>query len=232
MSIITQGFLSDYTITQGYNGSPKLNNVIVITDILLFKEDIPKKGGTKTDITDYLFFTETINGSGNFIRVITDYLIFQENGVSKLLDNVVVTVPTIVAFTTNKKQKQFWTTFISFHGAINLPNSEFGDTESNINEVMILKAVGGRRYSHVKTSRRRRLTYIFNLRYAKALEFQAFIDVSNLDWITVINWKREVWLCQIINNPVELVGISNGWYSIKIEMEGYKAVYGDYKCLE
>lgn len=233
IDIILQGYDSDYFITQGYNASESRVNKQIITDVLVFKQEVPVPGaGSIQIINDKLVFEQSINQQGHYTRSITDYLIFQENGVTKLLDNVSVVIPTIVGFTSSKNEKNFWTTLISRSGAINLPNSEFGDSESNITEVMIIKAVGGRRYSHVKTSRRRKLTYIFNLKRTKALELVAFIDLSNLEYIQLYNWKRELWLVQIINNPVVMTAISNGWYQIKLEFEGYKFVPGNYKCLE
>lgn len=144
-------------------------------------------------------------------------------------DRTFVPVPSFQVF---KNGPYPYVTLLSIQSMIVLDSPIFGDSEAPLNETKISLTVGGRRYSYNKTSALRHLKYEFQIRKRKYIELQNFIDNNNLNFIHLTNWKGEHWAVVLANNPIEYSAISQDWYSVILEFEGYKFLNGDYRCKE
>ncbi len=216
MNIITQGYLERFVIVSGYDF------------------DVTTTTQTTTNI---LRLTDKFILEGHTQRTWEDFLIFQEPFVTTRVDNRFVTSPNWIVYVTKKGTDGLpivptYTTLYSINGSVLLPNPLFGDNQESVNEVLINQTVGGKRFSYVKTSKRKKLEYKFEFRYAKMVELQEFLDGSNTEWLTLINWKSEIWNVKIVNNPIVYTGVSPGWYSVEFDFEGYRVQTGIYNCLE
>ncbi len=237
-SIITQGYLTRFIIPSGYDFDVNSPINQVITNVLRLTDQFIVVGyETANILSDHLFLTDSFIVEGHTQRTWSDFLVLEEPFVTIKVDNRFVTSPSWIVYITKKGPDNLpvipsYITLYSINGSILLPNPVFGDSEESVNEVLINNTVGGKRFSYVKTSKRRKLEYKFEFRYSKMIELQNFLDACNLDWLTLINWKQEIWNIKIVTNPIIYESISIGWFSVILDMEGYLILQGDYHCLE
>lgn len=204
----------------------------IFTDVLHFNDQFIHNVTVPQDINDHLFFNDHFGLHGRYTYSWHDVLIFPEPYTNKLIDNSYITIPNWVIFINRKNDYNKYLFLRSQNGSIMLASPLFGDLQSNIAEVRINRTVGGARYSYVKTSSRKHLKYEFNMRQDKYNELITFLDETNLDLITLTNWKEETWLVRIVNNPIILKAIKRDTYSVILEFEGFKSINGNYLCLE
>jgi hypothetical protein len=196
-----------------------------ITDILDFQQTVTLYRSQIMTVSDVIEFEDTLTIAGNFTTVIRHTIPFSESTIDRIYENNIISVPSVLIL-----KEQNYVTLQSPTSAIILPNPLFSDTESNVNDVHLSKTVGGKKYSYIKTTKRKHLKYEFNFRYKKCLELRNFLDSSNDIWLTMTNWKNEVWKVILINNPITFTAIDREMYSVTLEFEGYKIVPGDYRC--
>lgn len=223
--------LSDIlTLTQTYTKS--FNPRSAYSDILLLDDTFSIAYATALTISDDLSLVDSIGLHGHYTIALFDILNLSEDHVNIIFDNNVISID---SWQIIKVSTADFTPFIllnSLTSAIMLESPVFGDLQASINEIMVNRTINGSRYSYIKTSKRKHLKYEFNLRCDKYLELLDFIDQAILDWITLTNWKNEIWRVQIINDDLQLKAPSRDIYSIVLEFEGYLLNTGIYKCLE
>jgi len=76
-------------------------------------------------------------------------------------------------------------TISSKNGFVLLPNPSFDNTEARDTAVDYKRAMDGTRYTHIKTSDAKRITYSFSMDRPKAHELQAFLKINKAELITV-----------------------------------------------
>lgn len=101
-----------------------------------------------------------------------------------------------------------------------LPNPQDADTENGVHSLDMKRAMDGTKYTYVKSTDRRRLTYEFRLTRMKALELRAFILAYYDSDIKMTNHKDEVWEVKFVNNPFELSTSGRDSVSIQLVFEG------------
>lgn len=218
------------TFNQSFNR--QLHNTPAFSDVLFFDDTWHIKYKTNFDINQQLFLIDNFGLHGHYTFAFHDQLSFSEDHVSELFDNEIITLD---VWQVTKDSTECFNPFIylnSLTSAIKLESPVFGDLQANINEISINRTINGSRFSYIKTSRRKHLKYEFNLRCNKYLELLDFIDQSYLNTITLTNWKNEVWMVRLVNDPIELKAPSRDMYSITLEFEGYLVKKGIYKCQE
>jgi hypothetical protein len=110
---------------------------------------------------------------------------------------------------------------------ITLPRPEFGDTQTGVNKLNLLRSMTGNVFTYKHTSNRFQLKYPFELTRLKVLELRTFIQNNYNNYIIMTNWKGSVWVVKLTNNPF---AISNKSYTttdygrstITLEFEGVK----------
>lgn len=113
------------------------------------------------------------------------------------------------------------------NAAIVLPRPEFGDTESSTDKLNLLRSMTGKIFTYRKTSDRQRLVYNFTLTRYKALELRQFILRQSNNYIILTNWKGQVWVVKLTNNPFEFAFKEHtkndfGRITVGLEFEGIK----------
>lgn len=86
-----------------------------------------------------------------------------------------------------------------------LPAAELNDGENNESILSIRRMMNGDTKTYVKTTNRVKLSYDFVIDTDKAEELEKFIYDFNTDYMSLINWKDEIWRVQLQNNPVSFV---------------------------
>lgn len=102
-----------------------------------------------------------------------------------------------------------------------LPNPEFHD-EQNAQIVSNLQyAMDSTPYTCIKQNTRNKLVYDFNLTRLKSLELFEFIKAYFNFNIRLTNWKNEVWVVNIVNNPQDFMAVAiKEINTIRLEFEG------------
>lgn len=85
-----------------------------------------------------------------------------------------------------------------------LPSPEFGDAEELIASVNLKRSMNGTVRTYVKSCPDSKLTYEFVLTRGKTLEVLEFINVYYPYNIRVTNHKGEIWICKILNDPMDV----------------------------
>lgn len=112
-----------------------------------------------------------------------------------------------------------------------LPTAEFNDSQSYNGNVVIKRAMNGkRRIYHRKMGIAQKLHYDFIIDRRKAIELRQFLIQANSVPIKLTNWKGEVWQVVLTNNPLTFTeesywgpGVtqsSGNKSSISLEFEG------------
>lgn len=102
-----------------------------------------------------------------------------------------------------------------------LPDPEFHDEENRQVVMNLQYAMDGTSFTNIKSNDRIKLVYDFNLTRFKSLELFAFIDAYFDYNIRLTNWKNEVWVVNIVNNPQDFVAIAfKEINTIRLEFEG------------
>jgi len=111
-----------------------------------------------------------------------------------------------------------------------LPNPQLGDSEGNILNVDIKRAMDGTMYSFVKTRDREKLIWTFRLSQHKGMELMAFYQSYSTSQLKVTDHLGNVFLGYFTSNPVEFEATNRSvdspgndtMVSIQIEFEGTK----------
>lgn len=109
--------------------------------------------------------------------------------------------------------------------AIILLPPELNDTESPTNKIVLQRTMTGGTYVYARRTTTRKLKYTFETDQFKALEMRRFMldCISTPMWVE--NWKGELWIGYVTNNPIEFKTVGRGKpcgdrYSFDIEFEG------------
>lgn len=85
---------------------------------------------------------------------------------------------------------------------IALPSPVFGDGEQNGDVLNVFRTATGRLVPSVKRNVVKTLTMDFQIPRPKALELRDFVDAEISNQITFHNWKGEIWVGFLFNNPI------------------------------
>ncbi|TXH08445.1 MAG: hypothetical protein E6R03_18190 [Hyphomicrobiaceae bacterium] len=90
-------------------------------------------------------------------------------------------------------------------GAIVLPAPEFNDSENWTATTNVKRTMDGSRYIYKKETPANHLSYTFVVDRLKALEMRRFLMMFNTTAMRMINWKGEVWIVVLTNNPFQII---------------------------
>ena len=217
--------LGNYTLgTDCGEGGPNGHAIQTysITDTLSLKKIRYQK------ITDKLLFTGSLQ-PGPTVRQLTirQSLTFNESGIRRQIPignggvyeyNQSPATATVV---------RSHTILVSRKGAIVLPSAEFDDSVGANNSLTVTKVMSRKTYTYIRRTNRETLKYTFIVGRPKSLELRTFF-FSNVDeYITLTNWKGEVYVGKFGNNPLLLntTGRFVNEYervSVDIEFQGVK----------
>ncbi len=159
----------------------------------------------------FLNYHEVPNGQGGFISI--PNLLYSKGGPS---DNACCPVSGGSTF------------FQAPSRAIVLPNPEFGDGESNVAAVKIIRTITGGTFSYVKKSVNRKLKYKFHINQRKAFELRQFLLDFMATRLTMTNWKGEMWNGYFLSDPAEITSIGRGdtcigdLYEVELDFQGIR----------
>lgn len=105
---------------------------------------------------------------------------------------------------------------------IRLPSPTFSDEQGHYQDVDVKVAMSGDLFTTVRTSRKRKVTWEFNLTRMKSLEFEAFLALYTGNRIKIFDWDTGVYKAHFITNPVEFVPNGKDNVRVKIEFVGEK----------
>jgi hypothetical protein len=109
-----------------------------------------------------------------------------------------------------------------------LPSAEFDDRESGLGKVNIKRAMDGTRRVYKREQPSSRLVYEFVMDRFKAIELRQFIVNNNSNVIRMTNWKGEIWMVVLTNNPFAFTedayreGVCGNRSSITLEFQGVR----------
>lgn len=86
---------------------------------------------------------------------------------------------------------------------IQLPNPQWGDSESVMAEVQSKRAMDGTLYTYIRNKGRRKLLLSFRLTRLKGLELRAFLKSYMSERLKLVDHLDRVWLGYLSNNPFE-----------------------------
>lgn len=216
-------FLQDYFLTQ--HG----RYVYQSHDELQFEQEVTYTTLPQffENLQDKLLFDENVIIHTVLNRSFLNTLLFNQNQIQRNIDGTTITVPGLIGTITNRKAR--YVKLQSKNSVIILPSPLFGDTQTNVAEIKINRAVNGTIYTLVKKTQRQRINYKFEIKRQKSNELQLFFDNNDLEWINIVNWRGEMYFCKLVNNPIVYEAISrdgicrnnNERHTVELEFEGY-----------
>lgn len=182
--------------------------------------------GTKLaprSVTSSLALVHAASVSQTLVRGITHTLTFQGffQRYAGLVGQTYITVPSLqVVRVRNIVRLQ------SDSQVIILPAAEFNDREAAMSEINIKRAMNGTRRVYKREVGNNKLVYDFVLDRVKAIELRAFILANNSVPLEMENWRGELWVVNLVNNPFTFSEVAR-WNdankcTITLEMEGVK----------
>lgn len=82
-----------------------------------------------------------------------------------------------------------------------LPSPEFNDAQGGTGKINIKRTMSGGRRVYTRENVTSKLNYQFVIDRKKAIELRNFILNSNTKFLTMTNWKGEIWAVQMTNSP-------------------------------
>lgn len=116
------------------------------------------------------------------------------------------------------------------------PNPALEDVLAVQGEFVRKYAMNGLRYTYLKgdlaNTKRHRVVYTFNnLSVMKAEELKAFLRSYSAAQIKMSNWKNEIWIVNIVNNPFD--GTTEGRFApgclVRAEFISLQLVFDGFK---
>lgn len=108
-------------------------------------------------------------------------------------------------------------------GLLKLKRPRYGNVESLNVDLKIHKSINNKVYTYLRRNNAKRLKYTFEVYRSKKEEITQFL-VNSSELIVLTTWEGEVWLCKLLNNPIEFtntrVGTSGDMYTFDFEFEG------------
>ena len=107
---------------------------------------------------------------------------------------------------------------------IALPNPKFNDSENPVNDLNIVRTLGGGIYTYVKTKERKRLVMTLRVSFAKSKELRIFLQAyMGRSTIVLRDHLGQHWTGSVMNNPFELEGLISDDQNVQIIFEGVRA---------
>ncbi len=113
-------------------------------------------------------------------------------------------------------------TLTSDRTTIALPNPTFNDSENLVNDLNIVRTLGGSLYTYIKTKDRKRLVMTLRISFAKSKELRMFLQAYMSREIVLRDHIGQHWTGSVMNNPFELEGLIHDDQNIQIIFEGVK----------
>jgi hypothetical protein len=109
--------------------------------------------------------------------------------------------------------------------ALVLPAPEMSDSLSSVDNMNLRRAMNGTVYTYVQRTGLSKLEYKFIMDRYKAYELRVFIQNNLSKQQTLTNWKGEIWLGYISNNPFNFTNVPGYGpcgerYECTVEFEG------------
>jgi hypothetical protein len=114
--------------------------------------------------------------------------------------------------------------------SIILPIPELNDSLKNNDQITLKRSMAGSLFAYVKKGNTQTFSYTWLLDFTKAAEFKAWLVKNMGQKITIINWKGEKWVCNIISDvasfraETKYQGKARQKTSITIEFEGTRVI--------
>lgn len=114
--------------------------------------------------------------------------------------------------------------------SIILPIPELNDSLKNNDQIILKRSMAGNLVAYVKKGNTQTFSYTWILDFTKAAEFKAWLVRNMGQKITIINWKGEKWVCNIISDAASFraetkyQGKARQKTSITIEFEGIRVI--------
>lgn len=184
--------------------SYKVTHNVSVTQTILFNQNTTKQGTMSRSASNTLVFNPPTTQS---VPITTQRF---PGGPGQGLTIPKSTVTVTVQNDLNRR------VILSVAGdVIVLPTPQLGDTESYSGTMTLKRTQNGDTYTYIKRSPLKSLKYTFFLDRDKSLELRRFLILHNSELINMINWKGEVWLVNLTNNPFDLT--ANARYQPKGE---------------
>lgn len=173
-----------------------------------------------------LHLNNSITRSSSFVRAITQTLSFNSNYLKQMMiagQLQYILLPNALVTKVVKNSISLRTT----SRAIILRRPLLQDLETGLDKVILHRVTTGGTFTYARKTECKKLKYSFELDRNKALEFRRYVFdcMSDIMWLT--NWKGELWVGYVANNPFEFTVTSRGLnggeqYSVDLEFEGQK----------
>lgn len=181
-------------------------NGFVTDTSLVYTSTVKLKKVYNREIVDNLAFsaTETLGPWSRSVHI-NDVLIFAVDDYQKPIAlgtgaGTTVTQPVAVGTLVQPHQ----VTIQSALGAIVLPNPKFDDSVQNNNKLTLTKVLSHKNYVYIKRQSRVQLSYTFQLGRRKSIELRQFFQANVDEFLTLTNWKGEIYYVKFGNDPIEL----------------------------
>lgn len=168
------------------------------TEALTTTETFTGKRVIHRSCGDHITLTETASTKQTLHRSCGDTLPLYE-GAPKVINGIDIIVPGYIGTLARR-----YTTLQGFGTAIVLPSPLFGDSEANGDLISVFRSETNKRFISIKRQDMRTLHYEFEVTRQKALELRNFIKHEIDNNVTLTNWKGEIWIGNIVNNPFEM----------------------------
>lgn len=108
-----------------------------------------------------------------------------------------------------------------------LPVPLLNDTEGLTGELKIKRTTNGGTFTYVRKNLDRKLKYDFTINRDKAFELRSYVDLTVGKSITLQNWKGEIWVGYITNNPFDFAteqraGPCGERFAVTVEFDGVR----------
>lgn len=179
---------------------------LFFTQMLHFTQLATKQRRVIRSVHQTLGLHQVASRSVTYHRAASNVLHFNDYTIKQtsMLGQTVI-IPTAVATVVSTNPKKQFVILEIPDRAISLPPPEFNDGEALTDTVIVKRSMNNVLYSWVRKNDLRKLRYTFPLGRPKALELRDFVYASIGQIIKMTNWKGEIWMVNITNNPVELV---------------------------
>lgn len=199
-------------------------NRTVPQTLALSQSAIGVKHAART-VSQHLALSHSVSVSKTIVRSVGNVLVFKNsfqkyialNGGTTILVPIVqvVKVESLVILQSDTS-------------VIVLKAPEFGDSEAGANRINIKRSMDGDVRIYKRQSPTTKLTYNFVMDRKKAIELRSFILENNSKIIRMTNWKGEIWIVNLTNNPFsfhEEARWESAWgnrSSVTLEFEGVR----------
>lgn len=197
-------------------------NVVSADSTLTISQSVTEQRIVTLNTVQTLTISQNNNVQSIHLLNLIDTLTFKHAFQKLSFNDQYITLPEVIVTKVKKR-----VTFRTKNRAIVLFPPELGDGENNTGKITLQRTITGGTYTYARRTPTRKLSYTFEADSFKALEMRRFALDCLSDPIWLENWKGEVWIGFVVNNPIEITskGSSNPCgdrYTFNVEFEGLR----------